>query len=146
MGEGVMIRKFQKPDIHRVADIWLSANREAHDFISAQYWRDHFEFVKEMILQAEVYVYESGNGTIQGFVGLSGDYIAGIFVCAEAQSNGIGSMLLNFVKNGKNRLSLDVYQKNIRAVKFYQREDFVIQSENMDDSTGEREYFMVWER
>lgn len=141
-----MIRKFQKPDIHRVADIWLSANREAHDFISAQYWRDHFEFVKEMILQAEVYVYESGNGTIQGFVGLSGDYIAGIFVCAEAQSNGIGSMLLNFVKNGKNRLSLDVYQKNIRAVKFYQREDFVIQSENMDDSTGEREYFMVWER
>ncbi len=146
MGEGVMIRKFQKPDIHRVADIWLSANREAHDFISAQYWRDHFESVKEMILQAEVYVYESGNGTIQGFVGLSGDYIAGIFVCAEAQSNGIGSMLLNFVKNGKNRLSLDVYQKNIRAVKFYQREDFVIQSENMDDSTGEREYFMVWER
>lgn len=146
MGEGVMIRKFQKPDIHRVADIWLSANREAHDFISAQYWEDHFESVKEMILQAEVYVYKSGNGTIQGFVGLSGDYIAGIFVCAEAQSNGIGSMLLNFVKNGKNRLSLDVYQKNIRAVKFYQREDFVIQSENMDDSTGEREYFMVWER
>ena len=140
-----MIRKFQKSDLKRVADIWLSVNIKAHNFISEQYWRDHFEAVKEMILQAEVYVYEDENKMVQGFVGLRDDYIAGIFVCIEAQSGGIGKRLVNFVKAMKSRLSLSVYQKNRRAVKFYQREDFVIQCEDTDDNTGEREYFMIWE-
>ena len=140
-----MIRKLRKSDLNKVADIWLNVNIQAHNFISAQYWKDNFEAVKEMILQAEVYVYEDENQMIQGFVGLSDDYIEGIFVCIEAQSRGIGKMLLNYVKSNKSRLSLSVYQKNIRAVKFYQRENFVIQCENTDDNTGEKEYLMIWE-
>ena len=62
-----MVRKLQKADIDRVADIWLDTNLKAHDFISAQYWKRNFELVKEMLLQAEVYVYESDQ-KIQGFI------------------------------------------------------------------------------
>ena len=47
-----MVRKLQKADIDRVADIWLDTNLKAHDFISAQYWKRNFELVKEMLLQA----------------------------------------------------------------------------------------------
>ena len=52
-----MIRKLQESDIDQVADIWLDTNIKAHDFIPAQYWKDHFESVKKMLLQSEVYVY-----------------------------------------------------------------------------------------
>ena len=38
-----MIRKLQNVDINRVADLWLKTNLEAHDFISAQYWKHNFE-------------------------------------------------------------------------------------------------------
>ena len=138
-----MIRKLRKDDIERVAHIWLVTNESAHDFIPAAYWRDNFATVKEMLLQAEVYVYEAGNG-IQGFVGLSGDHIAGIFVCEEAQSKGIGKQLLDYVKGIKKRLSLSVYQKNIRAVRFYKREQFQILQESTDENTGEKEYQMMW--
>lgn len=137
-----MIRKSCKEDIDRIAEIWLYTNIAAHDFIPSQYWENHFELVKEMFLDAELYVYED-NGTIQGFVGLSGHYIAGIFVAAEAQSRGIGSQLLDYVKNLKKTLTLSVYQKNTRAVSFYQREGFEIQSEGIDESTGEKEYSMI---
>ena len=41
-----MVRKLQKADIDRVADIWLDTNLKAHDFISAQYWKRNFELVK----------------------------------------------------------------------------------------------------
>ena len=51
-----MIRKMRKTDIDRVADIWLDTNQKAHDFIPASYWQDNFEEVKQMLLQAEVYV------------------------------------------------------------------------------------------
>lgn len=142
-----MIRRLQEIDKSRVADIWLDTNLKAHNFISAQYWRNHFEAVKEMLSQAEVYVYEDENkNRIQGFVGLDDDYIAGIFVWSEAQSSGIGKQLLDFVKGIKKQLSLSVYQKNTRAIKFYLRENFKIQCENTDKDTGEKEYLMVWKQ
>ena len=139
-----MIRKLQKVDINRVADIWLKTNLKAHFFIPEQYWISNYEFVKEMLPQAEVYVYEDDK-MIQGFIGVSDEYIEGIFVSDEMQSCGIGKMLLDYIKNKKDKLQLKVYQKNVRAMSFYQREGFTIQSEEMDEFTREKEYVMNWE-
>ena len=139
-----MIRKLQKADINRVADIWLKTNLKAHFFIPEQYWISNYEFVKEMLPQAEVYVYEDDK-MIQGFIGINDEYIEGIFVSDEMQSRGIGKMLLDYIKDKKDRLQLKVYQKNVRAMSFYQREGFTIQSEEMDEFTGEKEYVMNWE-
>ena len=139
-----MIRKLQKVDINRVADIWLKTNLKAHFFIPEQYWISNYEFVKEMLPQAEVYVYEDDK-MIQGFIGVSDEYIEGIFVSDEMQSCGIGKMLLDYIKDKKDKLQLKVYQKNVREMSFYQREGFTIQSEEMDEFTGEKEYVMNWE-
>ena len=62
-----MIKKLQKTDINRVADIWLKTNLKAHYFIPEQYWTNNYEVVKEMLPQAEVYVYEDDK-IIQGFI------------------------------------------------------------------------------
>lgn len=138
-----MIRKLQKADINRVADIWLDTNLKSHSFIPAKYWKDNFELVKEMLSQAEVYIYEN-NQKIQGFIGLNDEYIEGIFVSDEMQSQGIGKILINYVKNKRKKLFLNVYQKNTRAISFYQREGFEIQCSGIDDATGEKDYLMTW--
>ena len=140
-----MIRELQKADINQVADLWLDANLKAHYFIPARYWKSNFESVKEMLPQAEVYVYENEQ-KIQGFIGLRGGYIEGIFVSGEVRSRGIGKLLLDHIKNRKSNLSLKVYQKNIRAISFYQREGFEIQCEDQDCLTGEKEYVMKWQQ
>ena len=139
-----MIRELRKADITKVANIWLDTNITAHYFIPAQYWKSNFELVKELLLQATVYVYEDKQD-IQGFVGLSDKYIEGIFVSAEMQSQGIGKILLNYVKGKRNNLLLNVYQKNTRAISFYQREGFEIQCNGIDEATGERDYVMAWQ-
>lgn len=138
-----MLRDLKKSDRNRVADIWLDTNLKAHYFIPAEYWKSNFELVKEMLLQAEVYVYENDQ-KIQGFVGVNDEYIEGIFVTDEMQSQGIGKILLNYVKSKKNKLLLNVYQKNTRAIAFYQREGFEIQGNGVDEATGERDYVMAW--
>ena len=138
-----MIRRLQKKDVNRVAELWLDTNLKAHDFIPAQYWRSNYDLVKEMLSQAEVYVYEDGQ-KIQGFIGLDGDYIEGIFVSDEMQSQGIGKALVDFVKEGKTKLRLNVYQKNVRAIRFYQKEGFEIECEGLDEATGEKDYAMTW--
>ena len=63
-----MIRKMEKKDLDRVSKIWLDTNIKAHDFIPAQYWEKNYGPVREMLPQAEVYVWEE-KGQIQGFAG-----------------------------------------------------------------------------
>ena len=140
-----MIRELRETDINRVADIWLDTNLKAHYFIPARYWKSNFELVKEMLSQAEVYVYEDDK-EIHGFIGLSGEYIEGIFVSDEKQSQGIGKLLLDHAKDRKPKLRLNVYKQNTRAISFYQREGFEIQDESLDNATGEKDYVMTWQQ
>ena len=142
-----MIRVLQEFDLTVVMQIWLTTNIRAHDFIPKEYWTDNYKTVKNILPQAEVYVYEDNHTKqINGFIGLTNDYIAGIFIKHTAQSKGIGKQLFDFVKERKPKLSLHVYEKNMRAVKFYQREQFIIQSENIEKVTNEKELKMVWNK
>ena len=142
-----MIRKFENADINEIADIWLDTNIKAHNFIPSRYWQENFKTVKAMLSESEIYVYENEEtNKIQGFIGLSNDYIEGLFIYSKVQSNGIGKQLLDFAKESKSELSLSVYEKNIRAVRFYQRENFIIHSEDIDRNTNEKEYTMIWKR
>ncbi|MBS5283990.1 MAG: GNAT family N-acetyltransferase [Clostridiales bacterium] len=142
-----MIRKQTPGDRDQIARIWLDTNLKAHDFVPAAYWKGNFEAVREMLSQAEIYLYEAeAEGGILGFMGLDGDYIAGIFVSETAQSKGIGSQLIQFAKSIRNQLELRVYVKNTGAIRFYERAGFQISHEGTDEATGEKEYFMVWKQ
>ena len=142
-----MIRKFESQDLDAVMQIWLHGNLDAHAFIAASFWTEHFEMVHDLLPQAELYVHENENtGQIDGFIGLTENHIEGIFVAKAARSKGIGKALLEYAKSRKPRLTLGVYQKNERALAFYQREQFVVHSEGIDEDTNEAEIQMLWTR
>ena len=127
--------------------IWLQANLDAHAFIPASFWTDHFEMVRNMLPQAELYVHEDKDTRqIDGFIGLTGNHIEGIFVAKAARSKGVGKALLDHAKLLKPSLTLNVYQKNERALAFYRREQFAVQSEGIDEDTNEAEIQMLWTR
>ena len=142
-----MIRKFETQDLDAVMQIWLHGNLDAHPFIPASFLTDHFEIVRDMLPQAELYVHETeATRQIDGFIGLTENHIEGLFVVKSARSKGIGKALLEYVKSRKPRLTLSVYQKNERALAFYQREQFVVHSEGIDEDTNEAEIQMHWTR
>ena len=140
-----MIRKLRESDLSAVMKIWLDTNIKSHNFVSKEYWTSNYEMVKEILPKSEIYVYEEDDtNLIDGFIGLLDSYLAGLFVKNTAQSKGIGKQLLDYAKSIKSEMTLSLYQKNIRAVHFYQREQFQIQSENIDDNTNEKEFIMIW--
>ena len=142
-----MIRKFESRDLDAVMQIWLHSNLDAHAFIAASFWTEHFEMVHDLLPQAELYVHENENtGQIDGFIGLTENHIEGIFVAKAARSKGIGKALLEYAKPRKPCLTLSVYQKNERALAFYRHEQFVVQSEGIDEDTNEAEIQMLWTR
>ncbi len=138
-----MIRKFNEKDIDNVMELWLKANIEAHNFIHELYWKSNFDTVKKMMYDAELYVYEE-EGKTKAFVGLINNYIAGIFVDKDFRFMGIGSKLIDYIKNIKNELTLNVYVKNKSAINFYLKKGFKIIAEETDYTTGEKEYIMKW--
>ena len=140
-----MIRPFQPQDLHRVLALWLAGNLDAHPFISPAYWRDNYDLVSQQLPQADLVVYEAG-GLVQAFAGMTGDYLAGLFVDKAHRSTGIGKALLDCLKASHPAITLHVYQKNQRAAAFYRREGFSIQAQGIDQSTGEAEWTMVWVR
>ena len=142
-----MIRKFESRNLDAVMQIWLHSNLDAHAFIAASFWTEHFEMVRDLLPQAELYVHEDASTRqIDGFIGLTENHIEGIFVAKSARSKGIGRALLEYAKSRKPRLTLSVYQKNERALAFYRREKFVVQSEGIDEDTNEAEIQMFWTR
>lgn len=140
-----MIRRFEKNDINEVMKIWENENIKAHQFISKEYWISNYNYVKELLPNSEIYVYLIKE-KIVGFIGLDNHYIQGIFIDTNNQCNGIGTFLLNKVKESRNNLTLSVYKKNINAIKFYKKNDFVITNESVDEDTNEVEYTMTWNK
>ena len=55
------------------------------------------------------------------------------------------NMHRNYAKDKRNKLLLNVYQKNARAISFYKREGFEIQHSGFDEATGEKDYVMTWQ-
>ena len=142
-----MIRKFENLDLDAVMQIWLQANLDAHAFIPVSFWTGHFEMVRDLLPQAELYVHEDKDTQqIDGFIGLTENHIEGIFVAESARSKGVGKSLLEYAKSRKPRLTLSVYQKNERALAFYRREQFAVHSEGIDGDTNEAEIQMLWTR
>ena len=100
-----MIRKYQPQDLEHIMKIWLETNLAAHGFIPAEYWNEQYEAVKEALPQADILIYEE-EGTVLGFLGLQDSYIAGLFVEKASRSRGIGRLLLEAAKSGRQELTL----------------------------------------
>ena len=142
-----MIRKFESRDLDAVMQIWLHGNLDAHAFVPADFWTGHFDMVRDMLPQAELYVHEDADTRqIDGFIGLTENHIEGIFVAKAARFKGTGKALLEYAKSRKPYLTLSVYQKNERALAFYRRVQFIVQSEGIDEDTNEADIQMLWTR
>lgn len=138
-----MIRPFCEADLPEVLEIWLQGNLDAHSFISPDYWRENQALAARLIPQATVYVSER-NGTPEGFLGLTGGTVAGLFVRRDARSAGVGSALLKIAQDLGRTLELCVYEKNTGALRFYRRHSFIPKLRRTDPFTGETELVMVW--
>ncbi len=142
-----MIRPFEKEDLPVLMDLWLSANMDAHAFIPASYWAEHAGQVRTQLPRAEVYVcQQDAAALIDGFIGINGTHIEGLFVKKACRSKGVGRQLPTHAKQLKPRLTLCVYRQPPKALSFYEREGVAILSEDTDGSTGEKELFMGWRR
>lgn len=138
-----MIRLAEQQDLDRIMEIWLEGNLQAHDFVDPDYWIGCLQEVREAIAQADVWVWDE-NGRVEAFAGMVEHYLAGLFVSGAQRGKGIGSLLLEYIKEQRFPLTLHVYSRNAGAVQFYERHGFGTVSEYIDLETGQPEREMIF--
>ncbi len=137
------IRTFAADDTERLIEIWYESSIISHSFVPEDFWKQEKKNIREIYLKvAESYIYEE-QGNFVGFISLlPPNEVGALFVHPEYQSRGIGKKLLEYAGNLKNGLILTAFIENPRAVKFYQREGFVITGEKLEKPTGHQLYVL----
>lgn len=143
---GTMIRKWESDNAGPLLSLWLESTTEAHPFISASYWKENEGMVRDVYLPAaETWVWEE-NGMLRGFISvMQSQFVGALFVSTDFIGRGIGRALLHHVQQRFPYLSLEVYQKNVRAVNFYHAQGFRIEDSAWQDDTQHPTWIMSWQ-
>ena len=143
-----IIQKAKTDDINPMLEIWFNASLQAHDFIPAAYWEKQLIPMRDLYLPlAENYVLKE-NHTVLGFASFleSEKVLAALFIDPDQQGAGYGCRLVDCIKQQSDQLHLTVYAENISAVIFYQKQDFKVINQGIDQNTGHVELSMTWSK
>lgn len=135
-----MIREYQPKDLEAIMKIWLQGNEQAHNFIDLEFFKQNYDIVKMLIPMSTIYVQDL-NGVV-GFIGLTENYISGLFVEEGFRHQGTGAALVEKAKQRHNELLVHVYKQNIDAINFYLSQDFEIIGESINEETNHPEVLM----
>lgn len=140
-----MIRKADRSDLIRIAEIYVFNNRvnyypifkdEHYSFkyMSVDNIIDEY-FGKEEIL-INTYVYD--DGIIRGFMELRNEEIYKFYVEPMLQGRGIGKNMMEYAIEHNGANFLWAIEKNYRAIRFYERFGFVPSEERkLEEGTSE---------
>ena len=142
MKNGIRIRKAEKRDLSRIAEIQVFNYRLYFYpiFQSDEYYFDELS-VPSLMKDYEagldsLYVYD--DGVVKGFIKVEGTYIARLFVEPVLQNASVGSQLLEYAVREHNADHLWALEKNEKAIRFYERHGFTVSGEKkLEDGTSE---------
>ncbi|MGW1373423.1 GNAT family N-acetyltransferase [Streptomyces sp. NPDC002446] len=148
MTSDMIIRRYRDSDQDVVTDLWSRAVRQAHPFIEGEGTGERARILREVYLvEAENWVAERA-GTVVGLLGLlpdgraesaedgAGAEVGGLFVAPEVQGGGIGRQLLEHAAARHGALTLEVFEENARARRFYADLGFTERGRRRDEATG----------
>ncbi|WP_225181684.1 N-acetyltransferase [Pectobacterium aroidearum] len=140
-----MIRPYCDSDLEPLMQLWLKSTILAHPFIREDYWRESASAVRDVYIpQSQTWVYEE-QGSLIGFISvLEARFIGALFVEEAYYGKQIGTLLIQHVQAQFPLLSLEVYQQNTRACRFYHKQGFVIVEENVNQDTQATALIMQW--
>ncbi|AXT20429.1 GNAT family N-acetyltransferase [Flavobacteriaceae bacterium AU392] len=118
--------KYNKEDLEALMNIWEQASNLAHPFLDTEFVKKVTKDMRELYLpnpEACIYVYENNNN-ILGFISMIENEIEGLFVNPKYHSKGIGSALVDHIKDVYENLEVEVFKNNKIGRAFYDKYGF----------------------
>jgi len=133
-----MIRKYNEKEIPALMNIWEQASTIAHPFLDTEFTQMVKKAMTEMYLpDSDTWVYVESNEII-AFISMIGNEIGGLFVNPEHHSKGIGTSLVNHIKQFHKELEVEVFEKNKIGRPFYEKYGFSVIKEYIQEGTNQK--------
>lgn len=134
----MQIRPAVPDDTPALLDVWRSAVRATHDFLSADdFTQIEAQVANDYLPHAPLWVACGVQGATLGFLGLTGAEVDTLFIHDTARGQGVGRALLAHARQvARGPLSVDVNEQNPQAVGFYERMGFVQVGRSPRDGLG----------
>lgn len=133
-----MIRKYNEKEIPTLINIWEQASTIAHPFLDTEFTQMVKKAMTEMYLpDSDTWVYHESNEII-GFISMIENEIGGLFVSPEHHSKGIGTSLVNHMKQFHKELEVEVFEENKIGRPFYEKYGFSVISEYIQEGTSQK--------
>lgn len=119
-----MIRKREEKDNDEIMNVWYEASNFGHPFLDADFVEKVKTDMRNIYIPTTItFVYEENNAVI-GFISMIGNEIGGLFVLPGNHSKGIGTQLVNSVRELHGELEVEVFEKNTIGRAFYEKYGF----------------------
>ena len=119
-----MIRKREERDTNAIMNIWENASGLAHPFLETSFVEKVKKDMRAIYIpNTETWVYVEDDAVL-GFISMIENEIGGLFVIPNNHSKGIGTQLVNKVKELHNELEVEVFEKNKIGRAFYDKYGF----------------------
>ena len=133
-----MIREYRKTDLETVVDIWYQSSTLAHPFLEDDFVQKVKKDMHDIYIpNSDTWVYEEDE-RIVGFVGMIGNEIGGLFVLPDQHSKGIGTQLVNHVKELHETLEVEVFESNAIGRPFYDKYGFTLMTSQVHEPTQQQ--------
>ncbi len=145
-----MIRKATKEDLSRIAEILVFVKRikfrpifqdDDYSFGELQVIPVAAEYEKKL---PNIWVYED-KGIVKGLIHIEGREVVELYIDYFFQGQGIGGDLLEFAKKEHDVDFLWAIEKNVDAIRFYQRHGFSVTDAKKFEE-GTTEYLVMLKR
>ena len=123
-------------DYPKLVEIWESAVKATHDFLS----ESDFQYFKKAIPEQyfpllEVYIISENNDP-KGFGAVSDDILEMLFVHNDSRGKGLGKKLYQYLHDKTGCTKVDVNEQNLEAIGFYKKMGFKKTGRSEKDGSG----------
>ena len=146
------IRRAAPADVSRIAEILVFNNRlyfwpifqdDSYSFGEMQVLPVAESYREDPEKLVQTFVYD--DGVIKGLIQVAGGEVVKCYVDPCFQSGGVGRALMNYAVERLDARWLWALEKNLRAIRFYERSGFHVTEERKPEQ-GTAEYLVRMER
>ena len=123
--------------------VFRAACGPSHAFLSPKFIEKTAQRMSSSLLELQTDVLDDGE--VRGFVSRNQFFVDALFIDPPHQCQGLGKRLLDHLKTQMKVIQLSVFGQNLRAIRFYQREEFWAVKINEHRETGETVVLLKWE-
>lgn len=115
----MIIRQANAADYPQLLDLWLRSVRATHHFLQASDIDALLPQLRDVYLPAvELWVAVDTEDRPLGFIGLNETHVEMLFIDPDLRGQGIGRALVDYARNSRDTLSVDVNEQNPRRWAF----------------------------